>query len=237
MTQGEFLKKSFELGTYSHAYIFFGNDEQGKKKTLEELFAFLAIAPSDMSFVKPDGAEITIAKIRELHAFLSLSAWSSPYKIAVIENAEKANQEAQSALLKLLEEPKGNAIFFLLTEYPFLLLSTLRSRVQSVGFWKFGSLESSMKKEFEKLELQNLEARFEYAKALSEDEDASIIQTVLTEFLKYLRNSVLGALRQPSENLSKKIEALRSTQEIVHLLQTTNVNKRLAIEQLMLEFS
>jgi len=44
--------------------------------------------------------------------------------------APDMNREAQNALLKTLEEPAGNALFFIIVPSPETLLPTLRSRVQ-----------------------------------------------------------------------------------------------------------
>jgi DNA polymerase III delta prime subunit len=57
------------------------------------------------------------------------------------------NQEAQSAFLKTLEEPKGNTILILITEYPERLFSTILSRVQKIKFYplKRKELENFLK--------------------------------------------------------------------------------------------
>ncbi|MBI2048308.1 MAG: hypothetical protein HYT30_00050 [Parcubacteria group bacterium] len=43
------------------------------------------------------------------------------------------SSEAQNALLKTIEEPRGNAVFFFLTPSPARLLPTFRSRVQLIA--------------------------------------------------------------------------------------------------------
>src|SRR5205085_3602337 len=55
-------------------------------------------------------------------------------KVFVIEQAELMNAQAQNALLKTLEEPAGRALIILLTDQPGALLSTIRSRCQTVRF-------------------------------------------------------------------------------------------------------
>ena len=79
--------------------------------------------------------EIKISQIRELMWKLSLRPFSAPFKTLIIDKAHRMNQEAQSCFLKTLEEPKGNAILILITEYPRMLLSTILSRVQEVKFY------------------------------------------------------------------------------------------------------
>jgi len=78
--------------------------------------------------------EIQISQMRDLIWKLSLHSFSSPFKAAIIDKAHSMNQEAQSCFLKTLEEPKGNTVLILITEYPEMLLSTIRSRVQKIKF-------------------------------------------------------------------------------------------------------
>jgi DNA polymerase-3 subunit delta' len=78
--------------------------------------------------------EIKISQIRDLIWRLSLHSFSSPYKIAIIDKAHFMNQDAQSCFLKTLEEPRGDTVLILITEYPEILLSTIRSRVQKIKF-------------------------------------------------------------------------------------------------------
>jgi len=55
-------------------------------------------------------------------------------KVAVINDAHLMNEEAQSCLLKTLEEPRGNALLILITDKPQYLFPTILSRVQTVKF-------------------------------------------------------------------------------------------------------
>ena len=69
-----------------------------------------------------------IDEARELRERASLRALGKR-RVFVIA-APDLNREAQNALLKTLEEPPGNALFFFVLPYPESLLPTLRSRVQ-----------------------------------------------------------------------------------------------------------
>jgi len=51
-----------------------------------------------------------------------------------VRDAHELTHEAQSAFLKLLEEPPGSAVIVLVTENPAGLLQTVRSRCQTVRF-------------------------------------------------------------------------------------------------------
>ena len=73
----------------------------------------------DILIIKPEAQDkkkaskktsIGIGQIRSLQRQLSFYPHSAPYKIAIIDNADKMTQEAANALLKTLEEPSGKAI-------------------------------------------------------------------------------------------------------------------------------
>ena len=55
-------------------------------------------------------------------------------KVFVVEQAELMQPAAQNALLKTLEEPAGRTLIVLLTDQPDALLSTIRSRSQTIRF-------------------------------------------------------------------------------------------------------
>ena len=55
-------------------------------------------------------------------------------KVFIVEEAEAMNAQAQNALLKTLEEPSGRTLIILLSDQPHALLSTIRSRAQTVRF-------------------------------------------------------------------------------------------------------
>jgi DNA polymerase III delta prime subunit len=65
---------------------------------------------------------------------LRLRAHEDGYRAAVIADAEWLNQEAQNALLRLLEEPPPRTTLVLVAATASGLLATVRSRCQRVAF-------------------------------------------------------------------------------------------------------
>lgn len=63
---------------------------------------------------------------------LSLKANQGGYKVSIIWLPEKMNAECANKLLKLLEEPPQYTIFILVSEHPEQLLTTVRSRCQTI---------------------------------------------------------------------------------------------------------
>lgn len=76
---------------------------------------------------------ITIAQIRQLYDYLSLSTHQvAGFRVIVISPAEVLNLAAANALLKMLEEPPSNTIFLLVSSQPQQLLPTIISRCQVI---------------------------------------------------------------------------------------------------------
>lgn len=144
-----FFKKSIENKRLSHAYLFTGPAHLGKKtvafnfiKTLTGVEISQVVHP-DILIVEPkitekDGvkkeSEISIAQIREVQHRMSLFSEQAPYKIAVIDQADRMTAEASNCLLKTLEEPPGSAVLILITSSFQSLLPTIVSRCQLVNF-------------------------------------------------------------------------------------------------------
>ena len=66
--------------------------------------------------------------------FLALRAMEGGLRAVVIREFERANAQAQNALLKTLEEPGADSLLILETSRPDLLLETVRSRCVDVRF-------------------------------------------------------------------------------------------------------
>lgn len=75
-----------------------------------------------------------IDAMRELIRKLQMTPMVSQYKVAIIDDAQKLNDEAQSALLKTLEEPKEDTVIILIVPNEEVLLPTIVSRAQVVRF-------------------------------------------------------------------------------------------------------
>jgi len=242
LTPWQFLKKSAELGRIPHALLFYGQDQEEKMSIALE-FVKLVNGPDALDGVRPDlvliepleDKEIKIFQIRDLHSRLSLKSYSAPFKIAIIKQAHYLNQEAQSAFLKLLEEPKGKTIFILITEYPEMLLPTILSRVERLRFYspKSQIFPKEEAEKISKIARSSLDRRFQYAKELADElaDEPQNLRKNLEHWLVYFREILLSDPNQP-----KTVRILKTLQTIHHLLSTTNVNPRLALEILMLEF-
>ena len=77
---------------------------------------------------------IDVEAIGSINELAGLRPFESTWRVFVLQEADRMGVPAQNHFLKTLEEPPGNSLFILVTEYPGLLLSTIRSRCQRVRF-------------------------------------------------------------------------------------------------------
>ena len=75
---------------------------------------------------------IPVDDIREAVRIAGEHAYEGGWRVIIIEQAETMNANAQNALLKTLEEAQEQTCFFLLSESPGLLLTTVVSRCREI---------------------------------------------------------------------------------------------------------
>ena len=207
----EQLMRSAQAGRIVHALLFVGPSGTGKK-SLAKLMAQTVLCTAegtnkpcgvcpackkcesdmhpDIHYVRPEKNTIKIEQIRELNRSLSLTSTEGGKKIAVIEPAGAMNESAQNALLKTLENPTGDTMFFLLTDAPGALLPTVVSRCLQV---RFRCLEND---ECTRV-LQNRgidEARAQLLSALSQGSVGRALEIDADEDYIPLRNRVIEAV-------------------------------------------
>jgi len=199
------LQNALAKNRLAHAYLFYGHSGVGKVLTAlnfakavnclnrpdagvdccDECVSCKKIDAGnhmDVSVVKllKDKSHILIEQIRQLQSQVNLRPYEAKYKVFIIQDAECANDEAQSALLKTLEEPPVKSIIILTTSNPEALLTTIISRCQSAKFYPL-NVDSS---------LDILVKRF----ALDKDAAfflAHIAQSGLVDISKYAKPNVL----------------------------------------------
>ena len=80
-------------------------------------------------------------EVRNLIKKLTLKPFESNFKINIIWLPEFLHLSTSNAMLKVLEEPPGNTIFFLVTNNDQKLISTIKSRVQNFNVKRFSDSE------------------------------------------------------------------------------------------------
>lgn len=301
--QRQFLLNSIKAKRVAHAYLFTGEEALGKKTVALQFAQIIncqlldidkrpcgkclsceqfnkAYIP-DLFFIQPEKQEIKIGQIKDLIEKINLKSYILEYKIVIIDQAEKMNQEAADALLKILEEPPKNSIFILISSYLYLLPPTIISRTQIIDFfllsqeeiraliiankkrYKISSQDINdiiffshlkpgkalyflhnkrklieIKENFKKIEqgsFFDLSYGFEYIKKITSGENSNEIEQFLNNLLLYFR---LVLKKKDKKNLAKyNLKEITGIidyiQKIDYLIKFTNINNRLALENLI----
>jgi DNA polymerase-3 subunit delta' len=82
---------------------------------------------------------ISVNQVRSLGDLLAVTPSMSPWRAIVIDAADDMEASAANALLKMLEEPPANTLFFLVSHAPGRLLPTIRSRCRRLDFARLGN--------------------------------------------------------------------------------------------------
>jgi len=81
---------------------------------------------------------ISVDQVRSLADLFDLSPAMSDWRVVVIDSVDELEPSGANALLKMLEEPPANSIFFLVSHAPGRLLPTIRSRCRRLDFQSLG---------------------------------------------------------------------------------------------------
>ncbi|MFH0712885.1 MAG: hypothetical protein V2A55_03500 [Candidatus Jorgensenbacteria bacterium] len=143
-----------ESDSLSHAYLFYGYSGIGKFQFARALASFLESGKFDFSplgeeaplidsriFLPDEKGKIGVDAAREVKSFLFGKPFKSPKRLAIIRDAETLTPEAESAFLKIVEEPPENAMIIFIAQDVRVLFAPLRSRLTQVYFRSFSASE------------------------------------------------------------------------------------------------
>jgi len=77
---------------------------------------------------------ISVDQVRGLGELFDLSPAMSDWRVVIIDSVDELEASGANALLKMLEEPPPNSLFFLVSHAPGRLLPTIRSRCRRLDF-------------------------------------------------------------------------------------------------------
>ncbi len=87
---------------------------------------------------------IRLPHVQEINRLSNLGPFMSNYKIFILDSAEKLNNEASNAFLKLLEEPPKTSIFLFLVNDLSSIFSTILSRAQKINILEINKNEMEL---------------------------------------------------------------------------------------------
>lgn len=168
--------------------------------------------------------EISVSQMRSLQQLFFHH--HSNQRVIIIEDFDTASEEAQNALLKILEEKTVNTQFFLLASNYFQILPTIRSRssIRIIKSKNNAELSSTYTAIAEKILKGDISA-------LSEP----LVQGITTEGAIELCDSMVIELRSRITKFPTTVPHLmKELLRIKNLIRQNNLNPQLAIDSLVL---
>ncbi len=150
------LRNVIQRGRVPNGLLFWGPSGVGKRLAALELAKALNCASetgdacdaclscrkvvsgnhADVKVIVPAGKTRIISKdvVDFVNELASYRPFEGKWRVVLVLDADRMNLPAQNHFLKTLEEPPSNTVFILVTEFPRVLLPTIRSRCQQVRF-------------------------------------------------------------------------------------------------------
>lgn len=213
------LSAAVASGKPSHAYIFTGEEGSGRK-TMADSFSAALCCTSDgdkpcgmcMSCMQadshnhPDIIRVTHEKSRigvddirrSVIDDIVIKPFSSPFKIYIIDEAERMTEQAQNALLKTLEEPPAYAVIILITTNTGSFLQTILSRCVTLQFKPLDN------KVISKYLIENEQLPDYFAKLCAAFSGGS-----LGLALKFAKNSEFEQIKNEVRDIMRDIDSLK----------------------------
>ncbi len=229
----EHLHSALITGKISHAYIINGEKSSGKE-FIAKIFAMAlqcekggnepcqechsckqaltANQPDIIRVTHEKPNTISVDDIRaQINNDVAIKPYSSPYKVYIMNEAEKMTIQAQNAILKTLEEPPEYAVIILLTSNVDSLLPTILSRCVVLNMKPVGD-ELMRKFLMEEMQVPDYKAEvcvafargnIGKAKALASSEDFESVKSEALSLLKYIQDmelyEIIAAIKKISE--------------------------------------
>lgn len=262
----EHLRTALERNTISHAYIIHGERSSGKEYIARVFSMALqceqrsagqnadrevpcgecrscrqALSDNQPDIIRVQHEKpntIGVEDIRtQINQDIAVKPYSSPYKIYIMNEAEKMTPQAQNALLKTLEEPPAYAVIILLTTNIDAMLPTILSRCVILHM-KPAPDEEIRKYLMEQLKVPDYKAdvcvafgrgNVGKAKALATSEEFDNIKADAVSLLKYIADmdtsEMVEAIKKISEykfNIDDYLDIIAVWYRDVLLFKATN---------------
>ena len=224
------LQSALEQKSISHAYLFCGDAGSGRH-TISQAFARALLCENptedydacgrcksclqaasanhpDIHVITHEKFNIHVDEIREqLNSDIQIKPYSSPYKVYIIPDANRMNEQAQNALLKTLEEPPAYAVIILLSDNESALLPTIISRCITL------QMKPVSQKEIANYLTQKLQMEPDVAEIA-----AGFCQGNIGQALRFAQSENFQIMKEQVLKLLKQIDdiSLASVMEIIH---------------------
>lgn len=259
------LEKVLAVGGPAQAYLFSGPQGVGKFWLAKQFAASLIEgrkgldikpdisneAKTDIILLEPEIEEkkgitrekdISAEAVRESLAKLATFPYGGKYKVLIVRQAQKMNSTAQNALLKTLEEPNQTSILILVCDEESHLLSTIKSRCQSLSFGVVsdeelvGMLDAGMTNK-EELLLLSLGRPGLLSEMLSRPEVLTARQELLQKVRKIFTSTVSEKISLAEELAKDNLVAIAALELAIWLLRKEALEANNASSQSLENFA
>lgn len=158
----------------------------------------------DVGLVQADKRIINVHQARDIELETNFRPHEGKARVFIIDDADKMNPQASNALLKTLEEAASTSYLILLTTRPSNLLTTIRSRCQTIRFAPLST------EEIEKYLVRN---------KLRAGEEARLAAHLSRGRLGLARDINLDAYLEAREAMLSVLDALQGQTDRVRLLR------------------
>ena len=189
-----------------------------------------------------DDTRVRIGQIRALQHALRLRSSEGGRRAAVIADAERLNQEAQNALLRLLEEPPPDTTLVLVASTSAGLLATVRSRCQRVWFRppRTSAIDDPDNAELvarlESIAAASVPDLLDWAEEYRGARAPAVarVETLLETTAAWLHRRVERAVQDPGADVRRELDVLRVLATCRKSMVQRNANPQMVAERALL---
>lgn len=209
------------------------NKDLGREEA-QKIFDELKISKFDITVFEFEKA-VGIPDIREVQKKIYLKPFNSDIKAVLIDATTGITVEAQNALLKTLEESTSDTIIIVLVENSLEVLPTILSRCKVIEI-KSENKITDVSSFLKILNNDEIGEKLKLAQDLAKESKEG--KTGKEQSLEFLENLILflrdRLLSNHYNNIYHYSIKIKTVQKFHTIIKTTNVNLRLALEDLFL---
>jgi DNA polymerase III delta prime subunit len=188
-------------------------------------FSLQEIKDPDIKVIGYEAERILTAEVEDAISFLHEKPYAGNYKILIILQADKIQPRTQNYLLKTLEETPSYATVILTSKTLQDIIETVQSRCRKINV-KRTSDTNNEEVTYVDLVLFPYEKKFSWVEEVAKEEKEEIVK------------KLEAWIEQGRGELQKKpgttVNNLKLLKDVKKDLETTNVNTRLALENLVM---
>ncbi len=162
----------------------------------------------------------SVASLRELLTQQGFGPSQEPYRVIVIEQAQRMTPQAANSILKTLEEPPKGWLFFLIVENISQVLPTIRSRCDLI---RIPELPTQAIEDFLTRTTSAEKSHIQFAARFSQGSLGKAKEALLEDF-QINRKLILDFISFPDAGFTPLFDVIaqgqRSTQRVIALIET-----------------